>query len=225
MISNRKHNNPDNVKLRSEYHNSLKEYKNLLKRKQTTYNQDMLHKLESSSSSESFWKTIQSIDENIKTRELPPVTEDQWLQHFGNLHSDISPNQHQKSIIDQLPAKEQLSVSQPALDQLISEKELLEKVKNLKNKKSSANDRINNEMIRCSMRLSNMKSAFLKLFNLILDSKTFPSIWSEGIISLIFKSGDKFDPNNYRGICVSSCLGKLFCSILNTRLISFLQLN
>ena len=27
----------------------------------------------------------------------------------------------------------------------------------------------------------------------------------------------------YRGICVSSCLGKLFCSILNTRLQAFLK--
>ena len=33
-----------------------------------------------------------------------------------------------------------------------------------------------------------------------------------------YKSGDKNDPTNYRGICVSSCLGKRFCSILNRRL-------
>ena len=38
-----------------------------------------------------------------------------------------------------------------------------------------------------------------------------------------FKSGDKSDTNNYRGICVSSCLGKLFTSILNQRLLKFTQ--
>ncbi|KAI4877023.1 hypothetical protein NFI96_006215, partial [Prochilodus magdalenae] len=38
----------------------------------------------------------------------------------------------------------------------------------------------------------------------------------------IFKSGDKLDPNNYRGICISSNLGKVLCSILNTRLTDYL---
>ena len=40
--------------------------------------------------------------------------------------------------------------------------------------------------------------------------------WSYGIITALHKSGNKDDPWNYRGICISSCLGKLFCSILNT---------
>lgn len=33
----------------------------------------------------------------------------------------------------------------------------------------------------------------------------------------IHKSGDIIDPNNYRGICISSCLGKFFTLIMNTR--------
>ena len=33
------------------------------------------------------------------------------------------------------------------------------------------------------------------------------------------------DPSNYRGICVSSCLGKLFCSILNQRLLEYVTTN
>ena len=39
------------------------------------------------------------------------------------------------------------------------------------------------------------------------------------LITPIFKSGVRNDPSNYRGICVSSCLGKLFFSILNQRLL------
>ena len=42
--------------------------------------------------------------------------------------------------------------------------------------------------------------------------------------TLIFKSGTKNDPSNYRGICISSCLGKLFCSILNQRRLEHVQL-
>ena len=46
-----------------------------------------------------------------------------------------------------------------------------------------------------------------------------PKNWCNGLITPIFKSGVRNDPSNYRGICVSSCLGKLFFSILNQRLL------
>ena len=45
--------------------------------------------------------------------------------------------------------------------------------------------------------------------NHILTSGYFPRSWCEGVITSIFKSGDKQDPANYRGICINSCLGKL----------------
>ena len=34
----------------------------------------------------------------------------------------------------------------------------------------------------------------------------------------LHKSKDLTDPNNFRGVAVSSCLGKLFNKVLNTRL-------
>ena len=52
-----------------------------------------------------------------------------------------------------------------------------------------------------------------------------PDIWCQGLITPIYKSGDKSDPTNYGGICVSSCLGKLFSSILNQRLYLYLAEN
>ena len=66
-----------------------------------------------------------------------------------------------------------------------------------------------------------IKFSLEKLFNLILKSGVFPTSWSNGIITALHKSGNKDDPSNYRGICISSCLGKLFCSILNTRLLKY----
>ena len=39
-----------------------------------------------------------------------------------------------------------------------------------------------------------------------------------GIITPIFETIDKDDPSNYRGICINSCLGKLFTSVLNSKL-------
>ena len=52
-----------------------------------------------------------------------------------------------------------------------------------------------------------------------------PDMWCEGLITPIYKSGDRSDPTNYRGICVYICLGKLFCSILNQRLYLYFEEN
>ena len=62
-----------------------------------------------------------------------------------------------------------------------------------------------------------------KLCNLILQSGIYPDAWGEGSITPIFKSGTRSDPNNYSGICVSGCIGKVFCSIINQRLLSYIQ--
>ena len=89
-------------------------------------------------------------------------------------------------------------------------------VKTLKPKKAPGPDKIRYEMLKSGIQFLN--AALCKLFNLILQSGFFPSSWCEGIITSIYKSGNKHGPANYRGICINSCLGKLFTSVLNTRL-------
>ena len=40
-----------------------------------------------------------------------------------------------------------------------------------------------------------LKLAILKLFNIILAVGTFPDIWNKGLITPLYRSGDKYDPN------------------------------
>ena len=42
---------------------------------------------------------------------------------------------------------------------------------------------------------------------------------------IVPKKGPANDPNNYRGITILSCFGKLFTSILNERLTDFIESN
>ena len=52
-----------------------------------------------------------------------------------------------------------------------------------------------------------------------------PSDWSTGIIMTLYKGkGPQLDPNNYTGITLLSCVGKLFTSIMNYRLNEFLNI-
>ena len=53
----------------------------------------------------------------------------------------------------------------------------------------------------------------------------YPASWSKGRIISLHKKGDPSDPANYRGITITSALGKLFNSILNVRLCDFLNKN
>ena len=55
-------------------------------------------------------------------------------------------------------------------------------------------------------------------FNQITKSEIFPDKWGDGFLVPIFKSGDVNDTSNYRGISITSCLGKLFTYLINNRL-------
>jgi hypothetical protein len=79
----------------------------------------------------------------------------------------------------------------------------------LKTKKAPGFDRVRNEMLKNG--INYLMSSLVELFNFIFKKRTFPKNWSIGMITPIFKSGNKSDPSNYRGICVTSYLGKLFC--------------
>ena len=63
----------------------------------------------------------------------------------------------------------------------------------------------------------------LNFFNAILKIEQAPKAWGSGYIVPIFKSGAKSEPDNYRPITITSCLGKLFTLLLNNRLNEFIS--
>ena len=95
-------------------------------------------------------------------------------------------------------------------------------VKTLKNGKACSTDRILNEFIKSTF--DKMKQIYVELFNRILNEGQIPESWTIGMIVPIYKNkGDKGDFNNYRGITLLSCLGKLFTSVINNRLNKFAE--
>jgi hypothetical protein len=151
------------------------------------------------------------------------ISEEQWLSHFQTLHSKHSLNESQHNVIKTLNIEELNKNQYTNLDHPISDSEIRNAAKELKKNKSAYSDRIKNEMIKCSTHV--LLQGFIKLFNLILEVGNFPSQWCEGLITPIFKSDDRLNCNNYRGICITSCLGKFFCLILNERLHTFTKEN
>ena len=78
-------------------------------------------------------------------------------------------------------------------------------------------------MILCL--LNDKPEIISKLFNHLLKKPTNIEKWNTSIICPIYKTGDKSIPDNYRGISLSSCLLKFFCSILNQRLLKYVVEN
>ena len=100
--------------------------------------------------------------------------------------------------------------------------EISKYIHKLKCDKSPGFDFVRNEYIRMSEVL--LLPLITKLFNSIMYSGIYPSVWSLGEIIPIYKNkGDEMDPKNYRPITLSSCISKLFSIALNERLSSFFE--
>ena len=59
--------------------------------------------------------------------------------------------------------------------------------------------------------------------NRILASNIVPKGWCIGILNLIHKEGPKDNPDNYRGICISSALSKALSTMMNVRLTKYVS--
>ena len=220
-LSNLKHSSPTNYEIRQSYNHKLKQFKKLLKNKKRLFHKNILSKIENNRDNSMFWKILDSADDEIKETSLPPIDESKWIEHFQSLHTRAQHDDEQ-TIDDKLEILEQsLIESNVDINTQITDSEILACAKLLKNKKAAFSDKIRNEMIRHSV--ETMLPVYNKLFNLILNSGNFPDTWCVGSITPIFKNGDRDDPSNYRGICVSSCLGKFFLIIINQRLLNFVQ--
>jgi len=94
----------------------------------------------------------------------------------------------------------------------ITETEVKNAIKQLKNRKSPGIDGITTEIIKAGGNM--MIKALTILFNKIIISEKTPDDWSKMIITPIHKKSDKLKPENYRAIALLSIPGKIFCKIM-----------
>ena len=106
-------------------------------------------------------------------------------------------------------------------DKPFTVKEIKSCVNKMKLGKSPGPHLILNEIIKYSSAVTCKSIA--KLFNLILETGKYPELWRKSFTILIFKSRERSDLNNYRGISLQNNMAKLFSSLLNTRLNFFYE--
>ena len=57
-----------------------------------------------------------------------------------------------------------------------------------------------------------------RFLNLCIYQTLIPQCWCLDLLNPIHKEGNKSDPNNYRGICISFALLKILCCLVNNRI-------
>ncbi len=163
-----------------------------------------------------FWSSLKRMSTEQSNPQNTSIPVDKLYNHFENLHQKtqiMSYFDEQRNIAQNVNEQDLSKLSINELDKPITESEISNAIRLLKTKKAPGFDRVRNEMLKNG--INSLMSSLVKLFNFIIQKRTFPKNWSIGMITPIFKSGNKSDPSNYTGICVTSCLGKLFCSILS----------
>ena len=195
-------------KNRIEYITRRKRYKTLLKDKKQTYKTEKVKNLsDKRNDSKQFWK-VRSV--NCVAQQRPDISELEWTNHFKSALG-TEPTSAQPVVID-----EEDPPSVDVLDSPITEEEIMRAVEHLETSKAPGTDDILAEMIKTS--LPQILPFLVALFNRIVDTGEYPTAWTGAIIIPIHKSGNKNDPDNYRGVSLLSILGKDFAHILNKRL-------
>ena len=95
------------------------------------------------------------------------------------------------------------------LDKAIEKGEIVKCIRKLKNNKTGGSEYGGSGMV-CLLE---------QLFSVVWYEETVPRQCREGLVVNLFQKGDREDPGNYRGITSLSVVGKVFCKVLNNRLV------
>ena len=108
-----------------------------------------------------------------------------------------------------------------SLKRKFSKEEVEKGVAKLKGAKAAGTDEVVNEILKFGGK--GMIDMIVTLFNWVWENEYAPSRWREGVVVNILKKGDKAKPGIYRGNTLLNTIGKLYCKLLNDRIVSMLE--
>ena len=210
-----------------------------LRQAERKYNNNIVLNIEqmSHNNPKQFWKKIK--DMSPKKSDLPTKIEkngnvitDQkdvlniWKTDFEDLYNpkfSTTNEAFMEEIKSEISDMENSITLNTDLNKPIEVCEVHKAIRKCKAKKAPGIDKIPNEVIQHP----NMCYLLFKLFSFCFEKHIVPSLWLKSVVRPIPKSSDKnpYVPLNYRGISLISCIGKIYSSILDNRLISYLDEN
>ena len=208
-----KQQNHTDIDIRKHHSIALKEYKKLCNTKKMIFEQSQIRRLEELSENPTeFWKNWKSFGDTYNSINTPMNADGKkWETYFRKLYRNTGSNR-----VPPIPLQQQDIDINNTLNIPFLMKELNEIINKLKNKKAAGLDRILVEFLKASPEAT--RALLLRLLNIIYTSNIVPKDWCLGILSPIYKEGSKDNPDNYRGICISSTFAKILSTMMNARL-------
>ena len=216
----RNHRIRTNLVMNAVVNRAYKQYKTLIDKNYNIFVSNTRKKIRKlrTTNPKKYWKIINGT-KTEKQSEMSAISKEVLAEHFENL-SNVEPGE----LFEPSLNENDVHVVNEQLNAVITKEEVLKCIRGLKNNKACGFDEIMNEFLKASD--NKMIRSITLLFNLILISGKIPSSWAIGCIRPLYKGKGSFDdPDNYRGITVLSCFGKLFTSVINLRIKAFLENN
>ena len=187
----------------------------------------------SSSDSKEFWKMIGKIGV-VSERKInipwevvngdsasndPKTVLEKWGSDFSKLLNPKPLPSDELSWADSVTTE----ASVPDLDKSISRTEVNKVLAAMKSGKAVGVDQLPIEALRSEC----VQKFMYKLFDLCFEKHIMPTVWRKGIINPLPKDStkDPRDPANYRGITLACTMYKVYCGILNERLVKWAEIN
>ena len=216
--------NPRDPWLKGKLNKETKQYNQLLKKKQSQFVNKIFNDLEiiEEKNPKGYYDLIDLIRsggfDKTKPNETDSVDPITWFTHFKDLlGQQKTHSKEEEELISFVNQNKNEFISE--LDDSFSDSDVMQAIKSLKNGKSSSFDIVTNEMLKHGA--NSLSRPLAVFFNAVFNSNLYPSQWKLDILGPLHKSGPLEDPNNFRGICVSSCLGKLFNTLIRQKLDAF----
>jgi hypothetical protein len=214
---------PKDPLVRGHFFKLRKNYAKLRKFKFKEFKSSMLKKIDElhENNPKMYWELIKKLSNQSTDDKGSLISCNDWIQHFNMLNTSEVRFNSRIAALEERVSELESNMYFNELDYRITKSEISEAISKLKCNKSPGLDRISNHMLKYGQ--SSLIDSLQKLFNSCLIGGIYPNQWSSGIITVLHKSGDAHDPNNYRGITITSAIGKLMNSVLNNRLDKFLE--
>ena len=217
-----------NIDRRQEYILDKRRFRKAIYKAKRIYQENKINRIAELENSDPkrLWRDLNKIIKpmNDCTNSIDP---DKWQRHLRSVLDPSEPSnvdqQHSDYVLSSLPIIEGVAVKNDVINAPIYSKELLETAASLKAGKAMYLDEISNDAIKCGIRV--LEAPLLHLYNHVLSLGSFPQTWSDGLIIPLHKKNDKLCVDNYRGLMISSCVGKLFTKILTKRIDKFMREN
>ena len=222
------------ISKRKEFDKQVKHFKRQYKKRKD----DELLEMQSKDQRE-FWRKIGHIGISQDRQNTTPlevklddgsVSDDlqtvlkKWQADFSNLLNPVTINDDDTTVREPLnTTTENAMTHDPELNREITNSEFMKVINKAKNNKAPGHDDIPIDVLKNESAIQFL----LRLFNTCLQTGKVPSQWSKYVLNPIPKSStvDKRDPLSYRGIALAPASYKLFCGILNNRLIEWAETN